>query len=264
LPDLGYRNSAEMQALYDRRAETYAREASLLELATAPVMVVSREALEVCGGFDETFGFSRYGIEDFSRRLRAANFLIACCDDAYAHLFPVDEAGSFVGNLDAAPYLVAAYQERWASPRGFDPVTDRVPLREGARPAAAASPERRAVRILLPIKDEDEWTRARPLLVDLAGEFRVHDPLEVCVGLDGGFGLQTTLSVLREVLIESGIPMEETLSVSVDFVPDVAHWRDAGQNNVRVAGLDRADLEELPSVEGVAAVRALLSAVPTA
>jgi len=44
--------------------------------------VVSREALEVVGGFDEMFGFSRYGVEDFARRVRAANFLIACCEDA--------------------------------------------------------------------------------------------------------------------------------------------------------------------------------------
>ena len=59
------------------------------------------EVLDVVGGFDETFGFSRVGVEDFSRRVRSANFLVACCEDAYAHLFPAAEAESLVGNLDA-------------------------------------------------------------------------------------------------------------------------------------------------------------------
>ena len=255
LPDLGYRNLAEMQSLYDRRAEAFAREANLLDVATAPVMVVSREALELVGGFDETFGFSRYGIEDFARRLRAANFLVACCEDAYAHLFPVLEAASFVGNLDEAAYLRAAYEKRWSNPRGFDPQTDRVPLRTDAAPAAP-SEDRRKVRILVPLRDEDEWQRARPLIVALAAAFRVSDPVEVAVGLDGTFGLQTALAELREVLIASAVPMEETLNVSIDIVPDIGEWRDAGQYNVRFAAIERDGLVELLAVESVAAVRA--------
>jgi hypothetical protein len=259
LPDLGYRSSVEMQALYDRRAEAFAREASLLDVATAPVMIVSREALELVGGFDEMFGFSRCGIEDFTRRIRAANYLVACCDDAYAHLFPTDEAGSFVGNLDDAPFLRVAYEKRWAEPRGFDPESDRVPLRDDpAGPQAAV--ERRGVRVLLPLQSEEEWQRARPLLVALAAAFRVTDPVEVAVGLDGTYGLQTALGALREVLFASGVPMDETLNVSIDFVPDTAVWRDAGENNVRVAGLERDSLLELPVVDGVAALRAYLTA----
>lgn len=258
LPDLGYSNVAEMQSLYDRRAEAYAREANLLDVATAPVMVVSREALEVVGGFDEMFGFSRYGIEDFARRVRAANFLIGCCEDAYAHLFPVLEAASFVGNLDDAAYLRAAYEKRWANPRGFNPETDRVALRSDV-PAPAAVEKRRAVRILLPLRDEDEWQIARPLLVELAAEFRVGDPVEVAVGLDGTFGLQTALAELREVLIASNVPMEETLNVNIDFVPDIAVWRDAGKNNMRVPGIEREALAAVPAAAGVAAVRVALA-----
>jgi len=258
LPDLGYRDVSEMQSLYDRRAEAFAREANLLDVASAPVLVVSREALEVVGGFDEMFGFSRYGVEDFARRVRAANFLIACCEDAYAHLFPVLEAASFVGNLDDAAYLRAAYEKRWASPRGFNPDTDRVALRTDA-PAAVPQPEqRRAVRILLPLGDEGEWKIARPLLVELAAEFRVGDPVEVAVGLDGTFGLQTALAELREVLIASTVPMEETLNVNIDFVPDIEVWRDAGENNMRVPGIDREALAGVPAAAGVAAVRAAI------
>jgi hypothetical protein len=258
LPDLGYRSSAEMQLLYDRRAEAFAREATLLDFATAPVMVVRREALDVVGGFDESFGFSRFGIEDFSRRLRAANFFVACCEDAYAHLFPAGEAQSLVGNLDAAPFLRAACEKRWSTVRGFDAATDHIPLRGGAETAAPGT-AKPAVRILLPLRDEGDWLRAKPLLAELAAAYRVHDPLEIAVGLHGTFELQAAISALRELLIGSGVPMEETLNVTVDVIEDIATWRDAGSNNVRIAGLDRAELDALPVVGDIAGVRARLS-----
>jgi hypothetical protein len=258
--DLGYRNLAEMQTLYDRRAELFARESRLLDVATAPVMIVRREVLDLVGGFDEAFGFSRFGIEDFTRRVRAANFLVACCDDAYAHLFPVEDAGSVVGDLDAAPFLRAVYEKRWSSPRGFDPRRDPVPLRRDAgRPAAA---ETRRVRVLLPLHDEAEWRGVRPLLLEFAAAFRVADPIEVAVGLDGTFELQTAVSELREVLIASGVAMDETLTVNVDIVADIGVWRDAGTNNVRLAGLERESLLDLPIVDSADAIRAFLSGSP--
>jgi hypothetical protein len=266
ISEVGYRSSVEMQQLYERRAEQYARESTLLEVATAPVMVVSREALEVVGGFDEMFGFSRIGIEDFSRRVRAANFLIAVCDDAYAHLFSAEDAQSFVGNLDAAPFLRAAYEKRWSVPRGFDPATDRVPLRTldvpAPAPAAEAAPVQ-AVRILLPLRDESEWQRAVPFLRELALAFRASDPLDVAVGLDGTFGLQSALSGLREVLLGAGVPMEETLNVSIDFVGDMAAWRDASGNNRRAAGFEREELDDVAPIASAADVRTLLG-VPIA
>jgi GT2 family glycosyltransferase len=258
LPDLGYRNLAEMQQLYDRRAEAYAREVNLLDVATAPVLMVSREALEVVGGFDERFGFSRPGVEDFSRRMRAANFLVACCDDAYAHLFGPLDAASFVGNLDDAPFLRAAYEKRWSQPRGFDAKLDRVPLRTGGGPEPGPAGSGHRVRVLLPLSDDAEWERAHPLLVQFAAEFRVQDPVEIAIGLDGAFGLQTALRALRELLLASNIPMEETVTVSIDFVPDIIAWRDAAGINVRTAASERDDLNALPLVDGAAAIRALL------
>jgi hypothetical protein len=263
LPDLGYRSSAEMQLLYDRRAESFAREAMLLDFATAPVMVVRREALEVVGGFDESFGFSRCGVEDFSRRVRAANFLIACCEDAYAHLFPAEEAQSLVANLDTAPFLRAAFGRRWSAVRGFDPENDRVPLRAASAQTVAASTRTVAVRVLLPVRDEAEWRRAKPLLAELAFAYRVHDPVEVAVGLDGTFDLQSAVSALRELLIASGVPMEDTLNVAVDVVEDFAAWRDASENSIRVEGLEREELLALPVVADAAGVRGRL-AVPIA
>jgi hypothetical protein len=260
VPDLGYRNSAEMQAISDRRAETFAREANLLDVATSPVLIVSREVLEVVGGFDERFGFSRLGVEDFTRRVRAANFLLACCDDAYAHLFPAEDAASFVGNLDNEPFLREVYTKRWSVPHGFDPETDRVPLRTDAAPAARA--ERVPLRILLPLRDEEEWKRVRHVVADLALAFRVNDPVHIAVGLDGTFPLKSALAALREILIAANAPMEETLNVSVDFVPDIAAWRAEAGHAVRIAGAERDDLDDVPAVDGAAAVRAALAELP--
>jgi len=158
LPEQSYLNSTEMQGAFDRRAEAYARETMLVDVATTPVIMISREALEVVGGFDETFGFSRLGVEDFTRRLRSANFLVAVCEDAYAHLFPFTEAASFVGNLDDSAFLRSAFEQRWTNRNDFDPKRDRVPLRTGEPPAAMAPG---GLRILVPLGDEGEWQRAR-------------------------------------------------------------------------------------------------------
>jgi hypothetical protein len=262
LPDLGYRSVAEMQTLYERRAGSFAREVSLLDVATSPVMVVSREVLELVGGFDETFGFSRCGVEDFTRRVRAANFLVACCEDAYAHLFAPTDAASLVGALDDAPFLRAAYERRWSVPRGFDPATDHVPLRtDAAANAPAGQPH--GVRVLLPLRDVAEWSRARAFLVELAAAFRVNDPVRVAIGLDGELGVQEVLGVLRELLLASNVPMEETLTVDIDIVHDVSAWRDAGTDNVRFESSDRTELAELREVAGAAAIQ-LLVKVPTA
>jgi hypothetical protein len=113
---------------------------------------------------------------------------------------------------------------------------------------------------LLPLRDEEEWLAAKPLLMELAAAFRVGDPLEIAVGLDGTFGLQTALRELRELLIASSVPMEETVNVSIDFVPDIAAWRDAGANNARFAGSSRAELAALRAIDGADAVRAFLAA----
>ena len=257
LPEQGYLNSIEMQGSFDRRAEAYAREAMLVDVATTPVIMVSREALDVVGGFDEMFGFTRLGVEDYTRRLRSANFLVAWCDDAYAHLFAFEEAASYVGNLDDSAFLRAAYEKRWAARGDFNPERDRVPLRT----AEAAAPKRAGgVRVLLPLGTEGEWAQARPLLVELAAAFRVHDPLEIAIGLDGTFGLQTALAAIRELLLASNVPMEETLNVSIDFVSDMAAWRDADERrNVRVAGLERDAFAALPAISNATTLRGVLA-----
>jgi hypothetical protein len=256
LPEQNYLNSVDMQAAFDRRAEAYAREVMLMDVATTPVIMISREALDVVGGFDETFGFSRLGVEDFTRRLRSANFLVGCCEDAYAHLFAFEDAASYIAGLDGAPYLRAAYEARWSARNDFDPARDRVPLRTGEPPKMTVG---NGLRILLPVGNEDEWRIAQRILIDLTQAFRAHDPLEVALGLDGSYGLQTALSAIRELLLDSKIPMDETLNISIDFVPDVAAWRESGgRRNARVNGIDRSALSELPVIDGAQSVRALL------
>jgi hypothetical protein len=86
--------------------------------------------------------------------------------------------------------------------------------------------------------------------------------VHVAVGLDGTYGLQTALSALRELLLASGVPMEETLNVSIDFVPNVATWRDETANAARLSLSDREELATLPRVDGADSARALLTAPP--
>ncbi len=259
LPEQSYLNSVEMQGTYNRRAEAYAREAMLVDVGTTPVIMFSREALEVAGGFDETFGFSRIGVEDFTRRLRSANFLVACCEDAYAHLFPVQESNSFVAILDDSPSLRFAFDQRWATRGDFDPARDRVPVRTEAPMASAPG----GLRVLLPVGNDAEWRRAVPLLTEFAQAFRARDAVEIAIGLDGTFQLQNVLTLMRDLLIASKIPMEETLNVSIDFVPDLSEWRDAAteRRNVRLTSFDRESLLELPAVADVREIRALLEEI---
>jgi hypothetical protein len=261
VPGLAYRNVMEMQAYADRRGEMFARETQLTDCATTPVVMISREALACVGGFDETYGFSRLGMEDFTRRLQSANFLVARCDDAYVHLFPSEQTQSLFAAIDASPRLRERFEERWSTTRGFDPERDRVALRE-RRESAGRGAGDDALRVLVPIADEDEWNDARPIVTAIASAFRADDPLEIAIGLDGSFALGRAVSDIREILAATGVPLEQTLNVHVDVVGDRAGWRGAGSHQVRVTGSARPELADVPSVADVAAVRAHLNVAP--
>jgi hypothetical protein len=258
LPDVSYGNAIEMQAFAERRAEQFAREAMLVDAASVPALVVSRAAFEIVGGFDESFGFSRFGIEDFTRRVRAANLHVARCDDAYVHMFPREDVQSFLAPLDTSPQLFESYRERWSVPRGFDPARDVVPLRERATaPDAPAAPAAR-VRLLVPVGSEAEWTALAPEFAPLATALRADDPVDIAIGLDGTFALGAMVAALRDLLVRSGVPMEETVNVRVEPVGDLGAWRDAHDANVRLARCDRPELAAVPVAADVAALRALV------
>jgi hypothetical protein len=72
--------------------------------------------------------------------------------------------------------------------------------------------------------------------------------------------LQTVLMLMRDLLIGSKIPMEETLNVSIDFVSDMTAWRDGSteRRNVRLTAFEREPLAELPAVAGAREISALL------
>ena len=253
LCDVGYQNLSEMQALRDRRAVAFARESHLIEVATAPVLLVARAALDVVGGFDERFGFSRYGIADFTRRLRAANFLVAQCEDAYAHIFGADVSASLLGELDASARLRADYEARWTERAGFDPRRDRVELRSVERDATVVTDR---LRLLVPIGSADEWERFRPRLAALAATLRVGDPVEIAIGLDGSFAFARALAAVREILVDVGVPLDETLNVAIEPAPDIAAWRDLHPHRVRLAGFERDQLAELYAIDDAASLRA--------
>ena len=256
LPDVSYGNAIEMQSFAERRAAQFAREAMLVDAASVPALVVSRAVFEVVGGFDEAFGFSRFGIEDFTRRVRAANFNVARCDDAYVHMFPLAEVQSFLAPLDTSAALFARYRERWSQPRGFDPAHDVVPLRPPSEPAAAAPASR--LRLLVPVGSEAEWKAVEAELARFAHAFRARDPVDITIGLDGTFSQGATVAALRDVLERTGIPMEETVNVRVERIGDLNAWRDAHDANARLAVGERAELSTVSVAGDADALRALL------
>ncbi len=257
LPEITYSNAIEMQSFADRRAALFAREAMLADVATTPALVVARRIFDAVGGFDESFGFSRFGIEDFTRRVRAANYHVARCDDAYVHMFPIEEVESSLCPLDFSGPFFERYHTRWAARNGFDPATDAVPLpsAQPAEPAPQAAPARR-LRVLVPIASEGEWNALEPQLAEFATHFRASDPFEVAIGLDGELAIGTLVARLRELLVRTGVPMEETLNVIVEPVADLAAWCAANAESLRLAACERTELAELAIVADADALRA--------
>ncbi len=259
IPEIAYGNASEMLAFAERRAEEFAREAMLADVATTPAIVVARAVFDIVGGFDESFGFSRFGIEDFTRRVRAANFHVARCDDAYVHMFPSAEVKSFLAPLDTSASLFERYRERWSGERGFDPARDRVSLqRAAAAPPVAASAKR--VRLVVPVATDEEWTSIEPVLAPFAAAFRVTDAIDIAIGLDGALTIGALVPRLRDLLVRTGIPMEETVNIIVEPVADLAAWRDARSHTLRLANCDRPELTDLAIAAGADDVRARIAA----
>jgi hypothetical protein len=253
--DVAYRDLTEMRTYAARRAIQFARESPLVDLASAPALLVLRRTFDVVGGFDPAFGFSRYGIEDFVRRVRSANLRVARCDDAYVHLFRPEDSQSFVGALDTSPAMRGIYERRWSARDGFDPQRDFVPL-ASAEPVASRPP---ALSLLVPIADRAEWERALPALATFVAEFRVGDPVELVIGLDGSFEVPSAVGAVRELLTEASLPIEETLNVRIEKIAELATWRESVPSALRLAGGRRDALEALPVVADAAAVRTLLA-----
>ncbi len=260
LPDISYGNLNEMQTFAERRAAQFAREAMLVDAASVPAIVVARNVFDIVGGFDEAFGFSRFGIEDFTRRVRAVNLHVVRCDDAYVHVFPAEEARSLLTALDTSASHFERYRERWSTARGFDPARDIVPLRV---PAVVAAPPLEVpdarVRVLVPVANVAEWQRLEPEIASFTAAFRADDPVDLAIALDGSFTVAMAVAALRELLLQTGIPMEETLNVRVDPVGDLALWRDAAEANLRLASCDRAELAAVAIVADAASLRARFS-----
>ena len=258
LTGMTYRDLADMEGFVERRAALYAREASLVPVSAAPVMMLSRRALERVGGFDPAFAFTRFGIADFTRRLGLANIPLARCDDAYAHIFDPDASGSLLAASDTARPLAAAFERKWKERTTFDPSRDRVALRaeEPPRPARAGG---RVTTVLVPVADESEWEAVRATLAALAVSFTVDDPLEIAIGLDGAFDIQRAAQAVHEALAAAPVPLERTVNVRIEPVADLAAWRDASLGPVRLRETNRAVLAELRAVDGVLSLRALLA-----
>lgn len=258
LADVQYRDLADMESFAQRRAARYAREATLVEVAAAPALMVSRTALATIGGFDPAFGFTRYGIADFTRRLVLANVPVARSEDAYAHQFPPDASESLIASLDSSPTFATMFERRWRDRNAFDPARDVVPL-SAAEPVAAEAATRALLTVLVPVADAAEWARLRPAVGALAASLTIEDPIEIAIGLDGAFDLQRAVRELRELLGGATVPLERTVNVRIEPVADIAAWSAATADPVRLRETTRDPLAGLRAVDGVRALRALLN-----
>jgi hypothetical protein len=111
------------------------------------------------------------------------------------------------------------------------------------------------LRLLVPVASEAEWAELEPALEALTQVLRAGDPVDIAIGLDGTFSVGSTVAALRELLVRSGIPMEETVNVLVEPVTDVAAWRDAHARNVRLALTVRDELAAVAVAADVEALR---------
>jgi hypothetical protein len=260
LSDVQYRDLNDMEGFAERRSQRYARELTLVGVAAAPVLMISQNALAAVGGFDPVFGFTRFGIADFTRRLVLANVPVARSEDAYAHLFPTDASESLIATGDVSPAFAAMFERRWSDRTVFDPARDVVPLDSGT-PAAGVQPERThgMLTVLVPVSDAAEWARLRPAVGALAAALTIEDAVEIAIGLDGGFDLQRAVRELRELLAGAPVPIERTVSVRIAPVPDLAAWTAAASDPVRLRETTRDALTGVRAIDGVRALRALLS-----
>jgi hypothetical protein len=114
------------------------------------------------------------------------------------------------------------------------------------------------LRVLVPIGSDAEWTAAEPALFAFAQAFRTVDPVDIVVGLDGGYALATVVTRLRDLLARAMVPIEESVNIRVEPVSDLGAWRDAAEPVVRLAACERSELAGVAAVADAADVRARL------
>jgi hypothetical protein len=71
--------------------------------------------------------------------------------------------------------------------------------------------------------------------------------------------LSATVTALREMLVRTGLPMEETVNVRVEPVGDLAAWRDAHGPSARLASCERALLADVAIARDADALRAMIA-----
>ena len=240
--DVRYGDMAQLRALAEQRALDRAREADPIDCAVSPVFAVAREALHAVGGIDPAYGPTRRGIFDLVGRLRAAGYGVVRCDDALVHRFEPAQSRNPAAAADHQQLRPAA--DAAAIARGFDPAR-RVPfVREAASGAAAA----RSHAIAVPIGGAAELERAAAFVAAAGRAYDSDSAVMLHLLLDGTVTPAEAAARIRLVLAASGKPLEQTVAVRIERVADLAAWRAAIADDVRVvlaAGHEREALATL-------------------
>jgi GT2 family glycosyltransferase len=256
LSQVEYRDLANMEEFAERRASAYAREAAVVPYLFAPALMLSRRALAAIGGFEPTLGFTRYGVLDYTRRLQLANVPVACCEDAFAHLFPSDASESLLASSDSSPVFASLFERRWKERARFEPERDHVSLAAEELPPDGHSAS--DVTVVVPVADAGEWERIKAALGALVVSFTIEDPVEIAIGLDGSFDVQQAVRGVRELLADATVPLERTVNVRIEPVPDAVTWSNSPECAVRLVETTRGAFAAIRAVDGVTSLRAVL------
>jgi GT2 family glycosyltransferase len=236
--DIEYADVGAMQGVAQQRAQARAREMEPITSGATPAVALSRAALGAVGGIDPAYGPTRSGIAELVSRLRCAGYGVVRCDDALAHRF--DAALS--RNPAAAADAVQPPPVPVDPARGFDPES-RVPFVR-ALPAPIAAAEH---VVALAVAGPAELERAIAFLTAAANAYDARSPVRISLLLDGTVGAADAVARIRPILAAGG-SIDESVSVRIERVADLAAWRAALPPELRLrvaAGHERPALAGL-------------------
>jgi len=244
--DIEYADVGAMQGVAQRRAQARAREVEPIATGATPAVALSRAALAAVGGIDPAYGPTRSGIAELVSRLRGAGYGVVRCDDALAHRFDPALSRNPAAAADAGqPLPVPA--DPAAAARGFDPAS-RVPFVRGV-PAPAAAAEH---VVALAVAGPAELERAAVFLTAAARSYDARSPVRITLLLDGTVGAADAVARIRPILAAGG-SIDESVSVRIERVADLAAWRAALAPELR---LRVAAGHERPALAGLAGLSA--------
>jgi len=226
--EASYVDLMDMQRYAAERLSTFRRELTFVDRVTTVAFVIDRHVVASVGGVDERFGLNRFAIEDLSLRALAAGYRVAMCDDVFAHRHAVEYCLTPIGHADEDQTLWNAFRRKWSLPNGaisqwkalpiveagFDPRTQRIPLRETASQSTEARPLEAV--FIATIDDEAGWPAASDVIRQMFKAFDADDAVTLLLAVrPGGPSLADLGYRLRKLLTALDIAVDRSMNVEI-------------------------------------------------